>query len=112
MEYIDKPPSVCCPLCGISRETLDVTSAVVHDKETPVHIPFTYRPKQHFISWIRRITGELNYVIEQDIIDKIYVELYNRRIYDVNSVMWDVVDRILRKLAKRVDKKYTRFPSF
>jgi cephalosporin-C deacetylase-like acetyl esterase len=32
--------------------------------------------------------------------------MYNRRIYDVNQVTWDVVDRILRKLAKRVDKKY------
>lgn len=76
METIDKPPSLCCPVCGLCRDTLDVSSAAVHDKETPIHIPFTYRPKQHFMSWIKRVTGELNYVIEQDVRDRIYLELY------------------------------------
>lgn len=119
MEYIEKPPSYCCPLCGVCRETLDVNSALVHDKvfmilivthafqkETPVHVPFTYRPKQHFVAWIRRVTGELSYTISGLVIDRIRLELYNRRIYDVNEVTWDVVDRILRKLAKKVDRKY------
>jgi hypothetical protein len=82
MEYIEKPPSYCCPMCGLCRDTLDVNSALVHDKvtyldldsdvqETPIHVPFTYRPKQHFMSWIRRVTGELNYVIPPKVRDKV-----------------------------------------
>lgn len=68
MEFIEKPPSLCCPMCGISRDTLDVNSAAVHDKETQVHIPFTYRPKQHFLQWIKRITGELKSNIPKEVL--------------------------------------------
>ncbi len=57
LEYIEKPPMKICPLCGLGREELDITSSAVHDKETPVHLPFHYRPKQYFLQWIKRITG-------------------------------------------------------
>lgn len=109
LEYIDRHPSLVCPRCGLSKDTLDVTSSLVFDKVQTVHIPFTYRPKQHFISWIKRITGDLNYPVEPAVLDTIYIELNNRRITDVNHVTWEVVDSILRKLAKTSDKKMNEY---
>lgn len=109
LEFIEKPPSLCCPTCGISKTAIDINSSVIHDKEMPVHTPYTYRPRQHFINWIKRITGESNVPIEQEIIDKILDELSRRRIKDVNLVTWELINEILRKLTKKVDTKYNHY---
>jgi hypothetical protein len=109
MEYVEKPPGISCPRCGISRDVIDITSAAVHDKETPVHIPFTYKPKQHFEAWINRVTGRTRYIIAEEILAHIYIEMYNMRITNLDNVTWDVVDRILRKLAKKVSKKFNEY---
>jgi hypothetical protein len=51
LEAIERPRIMYCPVCGCSRSTIDITSAV-DDKETP--IPFRYRglnyynAKRHF----------------------------------------------------------------
>lgn len=57
-----------CENCGLSIDILDSTSASVHDKEVITHVPFTYRPKLHFISWVKRITGKLKFFIPPEII--------------------------------------------
>lgn len=109
LEHIEKPPSKCCPMCGLSTERIDETSSSVHDKDSAVHIPFTYRPKQHFYAWIKRVTGKLKFVIPQEVIDAVILELHNMRITDVNNVTWDIVNSILRDLAKKVDKKFSDY---
>jgi hypothetical protein len=109
LEFIEKPPSVSCPKCGLARDEIDITSAAVHDKETPVHIPFTYRPKQHFEAWINRVTGKTRYVIPKDILAEIFIEINNMRIFDLDAVTWDVIDRILRKLAKKVHPRFNQY---
>lgn len=109
MEFVEKPPTISCPRCGLSRDDIDITSSAVHDKETPVHIPFTYRPKQHFESWINRVTGRTRYVIPDDIKAPIFIEVHNMRIEDLDLITWDVIDRILRKLAKKVSDKFNAY---
>lgn len=108
MEYNDKCPSIYCSKCGLTIEVLDNTSASVHDKETMTHLPFTYRPKLHFISWIKRITGKLRFSIPQDVIDEITYCLYKRQIKDLNSVTWACIDDIVRTLAHS-DKKFADY---
>jgi rubredoxin len=110
MEFIDVPPSMTCRLCGLSREVLDVSSTTVHDKDTSVHTPFTYRPKLHFVSWVRRITGQLRFIIPPDITDHVrYNLVVQRGIKDVNKVTWDVVSDVLHDLAKRVHPKFSEY---
>lgn len=109
LEFIEKPPSMCCPRCGLCRDTIDISSSAVHDKETPVHIPFTYKPKQHFESWINRVTGRTRPPIPKYVMDAIYLELGNMRVEDLDNVTWDMVDRILRKLAKKVGKWFNEY---
>lgn len=109
MEFIEKPPSQLCLRCGLSVDSWDVTSTTVHDKETPVHMPFTYKPKQHFLNWLKRLQGKLRSPIPPDVIDRIYLELDKRRIHEVQKVTWHLVDNILRILSKRVDKHFTDY---
>jgi len=107
MQFNEKPPSLYCK-CGLSIIVLDNTSAAVHDKETITHIPFTYRPKLHFISWVRRISGKLKFTIPEWVTDEIYYKLHLRKIFDVNLVTWEIIDDIIRTAAKN-DKRFTDF---
>lgn len=112
MQYQEKPPSLYCKKCGLSIgnvsyyihllpiiDEIDNTSAAVHDKDTATHVPFTYRPKLHFISWVKRITGKLRFSIPSWVIDAILLKLWKQHVTDVNDVTWDKVDNILRSLA-------------
>lgn len=108
MEYDDKRPSLYCTKCGLTIEVLDNTSSVVHDKENTTHVPFTYRPKLHFISWVKRITGKLRFSIPAWVIDEIHFRIGQRQIRDVNQVTWELVDEIIRSLAKN-DKRYADY---
>jgi hypothetical protein len=112
LEEIEKPPAMCCPMCGCTRDTIDITSAAVHDKETPIHVPFHYNPKQHFEAWINRLTGKSKNIIPKYVIDAVMLELFNMGIHKAEHlelVTWDLVDRILRKLAKKVSTKFNTF---
>ena len=109
MRVVDRPPSLVCPQCGLSVEDWDVSHAAVHDKEAAVHMPFTYRPKQHFVTTLRRMQGKLVAPIPQPVMDRVYLELARRRIQDLRRVTWDVVDDILRRLSRRVDSCFTEY---
>ena len=108
MQYNEKPPSIYCPQCGLSIEVLDNTSSAVYDKETTTHLPFTYRPKLHFISWVRRITGKLKFNIPPWVTDEIYYKLNLRKLKNVDLVTWEVVDDIVRSAAKN-DKRFADY---
>ncbi len=108
LQFNERPPSMYCPQCGLSVEVLDNTSAAVHDKETTTHLPFTYRPKLHFISWVKRITGKLKFTILSWVTDEIYFRLYQRKITDVNLVTWEIIDDIVRTAAK-TDKRFADY---
>jgi hypothetical protein len=108
MQFKERPPCMYCPTCGICIEVLDNTSAAVHDKETNTHTPFTYRPKLHFISWVKRITGKLRFTIPEFIKEKIYFKLWQRKIRDLNMVTWSLIDDIVRGIAKS-DKRFADY---
>jgi hypothetical protein len=109
MEVVDKPPSQCCPRCGLSKWDIDISSSAVHDKETSTRTPFTYRPRQHYDSWIHRITGRSRVVIPESITNIVLLELDRMQIHDVNLVTWDVVHNILHKLTKKVDPMFSDY---
>lgn len=108
MQYNEKPPSIYCPNCGLSIEVLDNTSISVHDKEIKTNLPFTYRPKLHFMSWVRRITGKLKFNIPQWVKDEVYYKLFLRKITNVNLVTWEVVDDIIR-LSAKTDSRFSDY---
>jgi hypothetical protein len=59
---------------------------------------------------VRRITGQLRFVIEPEVIDHVRYRLIRQRgITDVNKVTWDVVSDVLHDLAKRVDPKFSDY---
>lgn len=105
LEYFEKPPSLTCSKCGLFIDDIDITSPNVHEKEISNHLPFVYRPIQHFDNWIRRITGKNHYIIPDDILDEIYREMCKRKI-EFDNINWTTVDEILRNLAKRKNPKF------
>jgi len=109
LEYVDKPPSLCCPNCGRRRPYLDIRSASVHDKTESTHNPFTYSETGYFNQWLKRITGKSTVDISQEDLDQIYLELYNQKVFHVGDVTWEVVDRVVQNIAKKKCKKFSEF---
>jgi len=80
----------------------------VHDKELPSNNAFHYNPKQHFKSWIYRVTEKTKYNIPDWVINRIYTELYIAKVYDLNEVSYHRVNDILRRVAK-TEKQFTPY---
>ena len=107
MKFIEKPPSEVCPACGYSREKLDPSSPLIHDKETNGHTPFFYRPWFHFRNWVQYFIDDQKYVIEPEKLDLIYSEIGAAKITNLKDVNWEVVSRILHRLAATKDPSFT-----
>jgi hypothetical protein len=101
MKFKEKPPSKVCDTCGYTKDILDTSSSLIHDKETNGHTPFFYRPWFHFRNWVQYFVDEQNYVMDKEDLDEIYLELGKGDITNVKDVTWEIINRILHKIAQR-----------
>src|SRR3972149_2231414 len=108
LEYVEKPPSLCCPKCGIKRDIIDIYLSSAYEKDNNTHVPFTYTQKTYFNQWLKRITGKCKANIDKDDLDAIYVTLYNKKIFNVMDITWNVIDEIVRYLSRTKGKRFSK----
>jgi hypothetical protein len=113
MEYLERPPSICCPKCSLCIDDLDITSPFVHEKEAPNHTPSSYHTKVHFKSTVSKILGKCKIFIpeeeEKDLMLVLRLQINNKGIKKVEDVTWSLVRCILSDLAKKTHPKYKDF---
>lgn len=113
MEYIERPPSICCPKCALCIDDLDITSPFVYEKEAPNHTSSSYNTKIHFKSIVGKILGKYKIFIpeeeEKELMLTLRLQIINKGIKKVEDVTWSLVRYILSELAKKKHPKYKDF---
>jgi hypothetical protein len=89
-----------CTNCGLSILGIaDNNTASFKEMQNYEYKPqFTYMKQTHFEDWIRRFQAKENTTIDQEILDKVILELKKEKIKDLSNLEEAKVKKILKKL--------------
>jgi len=102
--YIRKDAQRVCPTCGKSYAYQEMTREDMVRQGYVHQTTYLYKRQNHFKTWLKRTQGKETTFIENDIIEKVRLELKKQRIFDLSTVSHTKVREILKKL--RLNKHY------
>ncbi|CAM9205052.1 unnamed protein product [Pylaiella littoralis] len=102
--YIRKDAERVCPDCGLSHPYQEMTRDDCLRQGYVTHTAYMYKRQNHFKAWLKRTQGNETTQVDEDVIDRVRLELKKQRVADVSTVSHVKVREILKKL--RLNKHY------
>ncbi len=107
--------TVICPECGISQTIMDACEDGPNVTLTPGTAErlemtpyYAYKRSNHFNEWLHQLQAKESTNINQEIYDKILMELKKERVVNPEDITHDKVRRYLKKL--KLNKYYEHIP--
>ena len=110
MEFSTNTSELCCPQCGYENKHVDIRSGNVVDKNSTMTTSSTItNPTLNFNQTLNKLCGssKLEYTKQQ--LDKIYLELFNRKIYQLSKLIALEISSIVKHIIKSGDDSFKKF---